>query len=353
MPKYINLLYSKKQVDNAGELIRAHISGVMVSNSELDHAYAVLNNWRGSHAFPLNTIQMYLRKKANDLSTSSLVAQRLKRVPSIINKLERFDKMQLGRMQDIGGCRAIMPDVSGVYKLLNGFKGSKIKHILSNEKDYINDPKESGYRGIHLIYKYKSKAKPQYNGLQVEVQIRSKLQHAWATAVETVGLFTKQSLKSSRGSEDWLRFFSLVSNAFAVMEKTAIVPGCPSNKDDLHDEITTQVSGLNVLPRMRKFSSALKVLNENGDSKKFKYYLMYLDADADRLRIMGYTAGFIEKANEEYLKLEREFGGQLGKDVVLVSVDSVDNLTAAYPNYFLDTDLFVKYLQEYRSQRSV
>ncbi len=86
--------------------------------------------------------------------------------------------------------------------------------------DYIDVPKKSGYRGIHMVYEFQSKSKSysQYNGMLVEVQLRTKLQHYWATAVETVGIFTGQALKSSQGNEDWQQFFRLASNWFALKE---------------------------------------------------------------------------------------------------------------------------------------
>jgi hypothetical protein len=40
-----------------------------------------------------------------------------------------------------------------------------------------------------------------YNDLKIEMQLRSQYQHAWATAVETVGTFIGQALKSSIGPE--------------------------------------------------------------------------------------------------------------------------------------------------------
>ena len=59
-----------------------------------------------------------------------------------------------------------------------------------------------------MIYRYSSdKGKKDYNGLLVEIQIRSKLQHLWATAVETVDFFTSQTIKSNQGQKEWVTFF--------------------------------------------------------------------------------------------------------------------------------------------------
>lgn len=74
--------------------------------------------------------------------------------------------------------------------------------------DYVQEPKESGYRSIHFIYKYKSENKD-VDGAKVELQVRTKLQHSWAMAVETAGLITSTPLKSSMGSEEWLDFFKI------------------------------------------------------------------------------------------------------------------------------------------------
>jgi ppGpp synthetase/RelA/SpoT-type nucleotidyltranferase len=195
--------YARGQVDKAGRILVSD----KASPAEIDSALEILNNWRSSHSFPLNAIQMGIRKACNKYDTNFLVAQRLKRVSSIIQKLRRFPRMDLSRMQDIGGCRAVVASVDAVEELRNRYRNSSIKHELVNEKDYIQSPKSSGYRGIHLIYKYKSDKKQTYNGLQIEIQIRSRLQHAWATAVETVGTFLQNSLKSSEGPEQWLTFF--------------------------------------------------------------------------------------------------------------------------------------------------
>ena len=77
---------------------------------------------------------------------------------------------------------------------------SGLRHTLVHEPvDYINHPREdTGYRGIHLIYRYRSDRKKRaWNGRKIEVQLRTKLQHAWATAVETIGAFKNMALKSN------------------------------------------------------------------------------------------------------------------------------------------------------------
>lgn len=97
------LEFSKSQIDAAGRLLASEEPNPL----EVRHALSVLNNWRSAHSFPLNTFQMGLRTRAQAVYGEALVAQRLKRTPSILLKLRRFPTMNLSRMQDIGGCRAV------------------------------------------------------------------------------------------------------------------------------------------------------------------------------------------------------------------------------------------------------
>ena len=134
--------------------------------------------------------------------------------------------MKLATMQDIGGVRAILASVKEVNDLMHKYRGSKrLAHQLIGHKNYVEEPRsEDGYRSIHLIYSYKNNQVARYDGLRIELQIRTRLQHIWATAVESMGTVLGQALKSRRGNQDWLDFFALISSAFALREKTAPVP---------------------------------------------------------------------------------------------------------------------------------
>lgn len=82
--------YTKGQVNRAGEILARSSS---VSVAEWSEANQVLANWRGIHTYPINTFQATLRGKLKQIDPRALVAQRLKRAPSIIAKLQRFEGM--------------------------------------------------------------------------------------------------------------------------------------------------------------------------------------------------------------------------------------------------------------------
>lgn len=331
-------LYKKDQVDSAGACLLASEENEW--SEEIEHAFQIINNWRSSHAFPLNTFHVTLRAKARRIDQSCITAQRIKRLDSIFHKLKRFDWLRLAEMQDIGGCRAVMGSVRSVDRLVKIYKDSDLKHKLDDEDDYIRNPKRSGYRGIHLIYRYRSDRKETYNGLKIEMQFRSPLQHAWATAVETVGTFLRQALKSSRGEKEWLRFFALMGTAIAFREGTPCVPDTPTTQTALVKELREYTKELDVEARLTAYGAALNEA-EQGNMKKAHYYLLTVDPHDKSTTITGYTMAELDKASKEYLNTERGIANKPGAEAVLVSVESMKALRQAYPNYFLDTKVFL------------
>lgn len=215
--------------------------------------------------------------------------------------------------------------------------------------DYIAMPRESGYRGIHLIWRYESDKRAEYNDLKIEMQLRTSMQHAWATAVETVGTFLEEALKSSIGSPEWLRFFALMGTAIADREGTAPVPGTPLMKDDWSRELYHLARGLNVEHRLYGFSAALRI-PELHAMKDAAYFLLHLNRATQMVTVKDYTFGQLEEATNDYLEAEKDILKNKNSDAVLVSVSSVAALRRAYPNYFADTNAFAQLVRDAVSQ---
>ena len=328
--------YSRSKVDKAGDIL---ISDLRSPNDE-EWALEVINNWRASHSFPLNTFQMFLRGRARQTDPSALIAQRVKRLSSIEYKLRVQPGMRLSRMQDIGGCRAVVADVPAVRELRELYRASHLKHRLVKEDDYITEPKASGYRSIHRVYRYASDRSSTYNGLQIEVQMRSQLQHAWATAVETVGTFVQQSLKASQGSDDWLRFFTIMGSAVARLENTPLVPDTPTSRSRLVSDLKDYTACLDVERKLSAYSATIRTL-ENPEVRGAHYFLMELRPSEGTVTVNAFTRNELPAATVRYLEVERELSGP-GSEAVLVSVESLGLLRRAYPNYFLDTGVFLE-----------
>lgn len=339
---------SKRKIDKAGQAL---ISGDYSSykNGILD-VLEIINNWRVSHNYPLNTFKVTLHDRSKAIDKDALIAQRIKRLSSIEMKLIRYPKMNLSQMQDLGGCRAVLGTIMHVRKLVSVYTQNKLSHELNRMDDYIKNPKESGYRSIHLIYKakYKTLSSQIYNDQYIEIQMRSRIQHLWATAVETAGTFLHQSLKSSQGEEDWLRFFQLASSIFALKEKAPLVPNTPTEKKELINELKKYLEKLDVVKTLSMFGHAIQISDEDVYRKrKYKYFLLVLRPKENRMSVSGFSKNDLSKGAEKYVEIENEIStGKLDGNAVLVSVDSFQSLKKAYPNYFLDTTLFLKELRE-------
>lgn len=321
---------------------------------DLNQALDVINNWRSSHAYPLNAIVMTLRNTAKRFDSNALVAQRIKRLASIGLKLVRFERMKLSQMQDLGGCRAILQKTLQVSELADFYKKvSRQKHEIATEDDYILNPKESGYRGIHLVFKYHSddRSNQQYSGLKIEMQLRSRYQHAWATAVETVGLFSGQALKSSLGSEEWQRFFTLMASAIAMRERMPLVPNVPQRRAKLLAELADMESKLKVGERLRHYRKAVRTM-ERAVQSDASYFLLQLDPSKGELNITGYRSDKMLEASAKYAEAEQAVARDPSLDAVLVSVESINNLSRAYPNYFADTRIFLQLMEQALSGHS-
>lgn len=345
---WIRPKYNKSQVKNAGEVLtkkNPYLLEELEDRKKYRLALAVLNNWRASHSFPLNTFQVRLRTQTQQIDQTALIAQRLKRTPSIINKLKRFKRMNLSRMQDIGGCRAILSDTKKVKELRNFYIKQPAKHIFVKEDDYISNPKSSGYRSIHLVYKYHSNRNNVYNGLLIEIQLRSKIQHAWATAVETAGTFLASHLKSEEGPKEWLSLFKYISSGFAILENTNIVPNTIENPEHLQRIITEKLHLLKFRETLEGYNAALFHIDRH--VKENDYYLMILRPLKKTIKIISYNKKFLKEATKEYLKREQAVRNEPGSEVVLVSSGTIRSLKQAYPNYFLDTRQFFKYLDRF------
>jgi len=341
--------YSKSKVNWAGDILISETS----SKDEKNKALRILDNWRAIHRYPLHIFKERLKRVSEKINKEALTVQRLKRLSSTLKKLQRKyygnkPTMKLSQMQDIAGCRVVMPDVKLAKKLYKKhYVLGNLKHKKINEKDYINNPKEDGYRSIHLIYRYKSdKGKKDYNGLLVEVQIRSKLQHLWATAIETVDFFTRQAIKSNEGRKEWVDFFRLVSSAFAIMEKTPLVPNTPTNKKELYSQIKEKEKELQVIKKMEGWEQAIKVFKQVAKEKPgLQFFLLQLDIFREILNLSGYTKNQEVKAIKDYAKAEKKNQGKKEYDIVLVGADTTKDLEKAYPNYFVNTKEFLTNLK--------
>lgn len=345
--RYVKPIYSNAAVDRASaELVRSP-----KGSNEYRSSLEIVNQWRSSHLWPLQKIQHTLRNRARSVDSKAIVVQRLKRLHSIEGKLERLPGTRLSGMHDIGGCRAIVKDVNCVNDLVDKYvvasernpTGRSILTRPATDYDYIANPQQSGYRGIHLILKYQSDGSETraWNGRKVEIQIRTKLQHAWATSLETISTLRQENLKAGIGNPEWLRFFELSGGIFAEVEDCNPVPDIPVG-ESLYRETAHLWEKLNVNTML--LGASIVGVDLGSVVAKDAFYVMRLDSHERAVYTTGYRQTEILKAIENYAKLELEYSGKPSVDIVLVRADDLKQLKLAYPNYFADTRFFASRL---------
>jgi ppGpp synthetase/RelA/SpoT-type nucleotidyltranferase len=343
--------YSNKQINNAGISLR----DAEQWTDELGHAFDLIGEWRSSHAYPLRLAYTVLQRRAKRIDSLAVVSQRLKRIVAISKKLRRPENrnMKLSTMQDIGGCRAVVNTIQEVRQLTASYRAEP-------DYDYIQQPKLDGYRSLHLIERYEPRSEKHelYKGCRTEIQIRSRLQHAWATAVEAVDFIFEQKLKLGEGDDDWKRFFLLASSAIALQEGTPPIPNTPMDKQLLATELREISIKLNAFRLMSgahlaaySANRARKQLRKAGSSASaFLLFLDMHDPNRSETKVTAYPPERLAKANEDYITLEKELFGDYTRHAVLLSVGKNEDIKPAYPSFFLDTHRFVWTIEEFIKQ---
>lgn len=138
------------------------------------------------------------------------VSQRLKRVPTILDKLAREPTLALAKMQDIGGCRAVLSSIDEVRRVEARLRKNRPPVRYS---DYITHPRSSGYRGVHVVVRYEG------HGVErsIEVQLRTQAMHDWAITVERLSGRLGRNLKRD-GQHAVQRLLAAISEAMALEE---------------------------------------------------------------------------------------------------------------------------------------
>lgn len=199
--------HSKGEINRCGEYL-VSVRRALATTSDMPpdfdnarwlHSWGVVSDYRSAHSYPLTKVTMGLRSMVNTEVGYIVVSQRLKRMPRLIRKLDRMNDSKLARLEDIGGCRAILSsgkDLERVYRRLKKRWAGQVVR----ERDYIAQPKDIGYRAVHIVLLRDER--------RIEVQLRTVSQQAWADAIERADARLGMTLKDGEGPADMVEFFS-------------------------------------------------------------------------------------------------------------------------------------------------
>jgi len=126
------------------------------------------------------------------------ITSRIKTPQSILNKMKKkhYDlnyKNLVQNIDDIAGIRITCPlknDIIAIKEIIEEMEDIKV----IQEKDYIKNPKESGYSAFHLIVEVPINFKEKELYVKCEIQIRTMAMDFWATAEHKMRYKTKKKI---------------------------------------------------------------------------------------------------------------------------------------------------------------
>lgn len=329
----MKLSFSKKTLKKISDKLRHH--DTLTSEEEKN-----FSNYREEHNDILNAYQSIIRQRLTASKYKHVIfAQRLKRRPTIINKLsQRFLSMDLTRMHDIAGGRIIFPNLKLLYEFRKDFlrgqlRSKKYHQIQKGKYDYITIPNpNTGYRGIHDVFEEVSddpiKAK-------IEIQYRTRVQHAWATTCEIWDSNFSDRAKFGLADKNIQLFFKLISEFFARMLEDSKF----TTQSDiiLYFKIVWLENKYHILSRLKGLN-ILRIVSRNlPKNRKVNKELLLLTKRIKETQLDFVIYEQIYQAMPAYSRQELL---DTEDDSVLIKVANKKELKKAFNNYINDMSFF-------------
>jgi hypothetical protein len=252
-------------------------------------------------------------------------------------------------MHDIAGCRIIFDSIEELLEFRSSLHTARFNHKRRGADDeerwnYLVHPKPDGYRGIHEVYEYdvKSEGGKVWNGLNVEIQFRTYVQHAWSTAVEVAGLLTLNKPKFGQGSEELITQFKFASELIARHYEGSASCFPDLTLQEVKDGFNECENSTRVIGLFRSVNTKVVDIDFRKNNVLVFPYVKVEDENMSELEVHSFDNVF--KAIDRYNSLEEKMSDVA--DVVLVRADSFDNMRVTFRNYFADTTDFVYMIEE-------
>lgn len=322
---------SKNRIDKAG---LALAKGKYRDEIEFIELEDVFDEYRKTHLQPLSETTIELQHLLANHGAPYYIAQRLKRKPQIIRKLNRLS-VRLTQLQDIGGCRIIVntnQDVERLYDYLKSSVGKQSVFEIDRDTDYRELGRDdTGYRALHVILKR--------GGCHLELQIRSRIQHYWAESIERTSVIYGHHLKEKEGDPLVIRYFKALSDAFYEIE----VGRRPSvaqklEIDHLRDECEKVIIESDKHKIFDSFvnEDIIKTLTEkeSRSSGGLNNWILIFDWNAGAFVSWDIVGRNTDEAVEAYIEYERLFPAENGFEVVLIGSSEIATVRQTHSHYF-------------------
>jgi len=156
-------------------------------HADFDPVYSMLMNYQCAvmeveTKFNVLNNRLSLQDEHNPIES---IKSRVKSLDSIIRKLDKLGlpitiESAEENLHDIAGVRVVCSFVDDIYRIEECFLAQE-DVTLVKRKDYIRDPKPSGYRSLHLIIKTPVYTENRKKDMLVEIQMRTIAMDFWAS----------------------------------------------------------------------------------------------------------------------------------------------------------------------------
>lgn len=212
---------------------------------------------------------------------------RVKKISSILEKMHKkkieFEDIE-NKIDDLAGIRIICQFVEDIDSVVNIIKNRSDMEIIK-EKDYLNNPKKSGYRSYHLIIKYNVITLNGTKSINVEIQIRTLAMNFWATIEHSLKYKYRHNIPEEikdKLTEAAQAVVKLDKEMSAVRDEITDAQNLFQQKANLVAEILNTIENLYSLANKREI---IKIQDE--------FYMIYKQDDIDKLRKFSRELDFI------------------------------------------------------------
>ena len=174
----------------------------------------------------------------------SSISTRLKRTESVMDKLERkglpFTLASIEEnIHDMAGIRVICSYIDDIYLIADALLRQDDITLIAR-KDYIEHPKDNGYRSLHLIVEVPVFLTNHKRSMKVEVQIRTIAMDFWASLEHQMKY--KQEIPEEEAIMAELRDCAAViretdERMLAIRRRIEAAADAPSEEEVLFDKL--------------------------------------------------------------------------------------------------------------------
>lgn len=202
--------------------------------------------------------------------TLSPTGRPAKSTSSIVEKLKR-ESIRLSQMQDIAGCRIIVPNITEQESLVRSLEQAFARASLVDRREKPSH----GYRAVHVV--------ATVSGRPIEIQVRTALQHLWAELSEKSSDVIDPAVKYGGGPAEWRGFLQLCSEGVARYEKCEMAYAqmisarqkCALTWEELRQEINSipvmpppDEQLLELQEKLEEFTRDLQVADKNEQERR-------------------------------------------------------------------------------------